>query len=487
VPTQDGDRVRGHPTVSFEFEGRMLTANDGDTVAAALLRNGVRILSRSSKYHRPRGYRCGMGHCSACSMRVDGLPGVRTCVTRVRPGMRVEREHGLPGAGVDVLRAAELLAPLLSAGFYYRWFRRSPALWGFAERVLAQVAGQGALPSAEAAERFGMARCRRVEADVLVVGGGVAGLSASVAAAEAGSRVLLVEQDDRLGGRLADALPAGPGEPFSGPAGSADSLLAAKLREAVLGAERITALLGVAAVGWYDDGTVAVDRDPDLLLVSPRAVVLATGGYDRGIPFPGWDLPGVMTAAGARRLSRRYGVRPGARAVVLTTDDLGYRLAAELAADGVEIACVADTRAVQHIDAGYRAGTAAPGAARTDTAGPFRTAAHGASLLSSTSGARAHGLRHIKGLSLLHGSAGRRETARFACDLVCVSAGVRPADELACQARSTGSITLSASGTPAPPLWLVGLAAGETVADAAAAQGSRAGAEAAGAAIGRRR
>ena len=122
------------PELSFLFEGKPMTARKGDTVASALFRNGVRVFGRSSKYHRPRGYRCGMGHCSACAMRVDGLPGVRTCVTPVREGMTVAREHAWPGARGDALRVAEALSPLMPPGFYYRWFRRSPRLWGAFER-----------------------------------------------------------------------------------------------------------------------------------------------------------------------------------------------------------------------------------------------------------------------------------------------------------------------------------------------------------------
>ena len=131
--------------IEFVFEGRTLTAREGDTVAAALFAHGVRVFGRSSKYHRPRGYRCGRGHCSACAMRVDGLPGVLTCVTPVRAGMKVEREHAWPAADFDVLRAADALSPLMPPGFYYRRFRRSPRLFAAFERGLAHVAGQGQL------------------------------------------------------------------------------------------------------------------------------------------------------------------------------------------------------------------------------------------------------------------------------------------------------------------------------------------------------
>lgn len=468
--------------IRFLFEGRCVVAREGDTVAAALIANGVRVFGRSSKFHRPRGYRCGMGHCSACAMRVDGLPGVRTCVTPAREGLVVEREHAWPTAGLDVLRAAELASPLTPPGFYYRRFRRSPQLWRVLERGLAQVAGQGAVPSPEAVARLARARCERRDVAVLVVGGGVAGLSAALAAADAGAEVLLVEQDDRLGGRLGDrpggrACAAVTAETRSGPATRGAGTVA-DLAERVSTRPGIEAVTAAEAIGWYEEGIVAVDRRPDLLLVRPAAVVLATGGYDRGLPFAGWDLPGVMQAAGALRLWERHGVRPGSRAVVVTAGDHGYDAAARLHAAGVEVACVADCRPPQAIRQELQ----------------HQTAALGATLVRGARGARAHGFDAVRALTLLApdrtADGGRgRSTLRFACDLVCVAAGARPADDLAYQATADGSFVLRAGGAdtggrgadralPAG-LWLAGLAAGATALEDAVAQGTAAGSAAA--------
>ena len=381
-------------------------------------------------------------------MRVDGLPGVRTCVTAVRPGMRVEREHAWPSARLDVLRASELFSPLLPPGFYYRWFRRSPRLWGAFERGLAHVAGQGDLPSGAGLERLERARCQRREGpDVLVVGGGVAGLSAALAAAGAGADVLLVEQDERLGGRLAGAGVV------------ADDLVAQVTAEG-----RIEVLTDAEAIGWYEEGAVAIDRRPDLLLLAPRAVVLATGAYDLGLPFAGWDLPGVMLAEGARRLLLRHGVKPGSRAVVITTDDAGHEAAGTLAAGGVEVACIADCRSPQ-------ATRPAPNGFAAEAAIP---------VIWGAAGARAHGFDRVRALTLLIGGPRAAGRQRYDCDLVCVSAGVRPADDLALQAASRGSLVLAQNlEADVPGLWLAGLASGSRSADAACEQGGAAGAAAA--------
>jgi len=459
--------------IAFVFEGRRLRARAGETVAAALLANGVRVFGRSSKYHRARGYRCGRGHCSCCAMRVDGLPGVRTCVTTVRPGMTVEREHAWPSADHDLLRVTEAFSPLLPPGFYYRWWRRSPRLFAVFERLLAHAAGQGRLPSPHAVGRLAAARCeRREQVDVLVVGAGVAGMSAALAAGDAGAHVLLVEQDDRLGGRLADdtrlfaglAAIAGGDEP-TGPA------IAAGMAAAVLAHERIEVLLDAEAVGWYEDDTIAVDRHSDLLVVNPAAVVLATGAYDLGLPFPNCDLPGVVLASGAQRLVNRYGVRPGSRAVFVTRDDFAYAVAMQFTAAGIDVVCVADRRRRDEID--------------ERLIGELAT--RGVPAVTGVERVRADGLGRVSSFSLQVAGDQGRVNQRYDCDVVCVSAGLSPADELAYQALSEGALVLSApglaerdeagrvgSGDRRGP-WLAGLVAGADSPVIAIGQGKAAG------------
>jgi len=454
--------VRPGPKVTFDFEGRQLQAVAGDTVAAALVASGVSVFGRSSKYHRPRGYRCGRGHCSCCSMRVDGLPGVRTCVTTVRPGMRVAREHAWPTADHDALRAAELLSPLMPPGFVYRRFRRSPRLWGAFERGLTHVAGQGDMPSPEAVARFAAARCRRpVGVDVLVVGGGVAGMSAALAAGDDGARVLLVQRGDRLGGRSADDV--------RGAAAAAG--LVARVRQQ----QRVEVLTGAEAFGWYEEGTIAVDAHPDLLLVDPAAVVLATGAYELGPPFANCDLPGVMLAAGAQRLLSRYGVRPGSTAVFVTDEDHAYEVALQMMTAGIVVACVADARRAHEIDQRLVG----------------RLASKGLTTLADVREVCANGFNRVASVSLLDA---RRERRRYRCDVVCVSGGFRAADELAYQRLSQGRVILSVpesaksdTGEPTGQRprgpWLAGLVGGADSLAAAVEQGAAAGRAAAGAAL----
>lgn len=450
--------VRERGPLRFSFEGRLLTAREGDTVAAALLAHGVRVLGRSSKFHRPRGYRCGNGTCSCCAMRVDGLPGVRTCITPVREGMEVEREHAWPSADHDLLRGAELAAPLLHAGFYYRWCRRSPEAWRRGERLLARAAGQGELPDEAAARRSAGARLLgRPDARVVVVGGGAAGLAAALAAAEAGAAVLLVERHPALGGSAA-----------------ADRRVTGLARQ-VAREPLIEALTGAEAAGWYDEGVVAVVCGADLLLVEPAAVVLAAGLHERVLPFRGSDLPGVMTAGSARRLLRA-GVSPGRRVVVVTDRADGYALAGEVAAS---VTAVADLRATARV----------PDAARA------ALTARGIPLYAGLRDMTGHGRASISGVTLaLHdGEAGRPRRPRLACDTVCMVVGGRPADELARQALAAGRfalapVTVEAFGTGFVPSGPDAASAAARVLLAGAANGRQSVPEAVadGAAAGRR-
>ena len=419
------------------FEGRRLRAREGATVAAALLEHGVRTFGRSAKYHRPRGVRCANGTCSCCAMRVDGLPGVRTCVTPVHDGMCVAREHAWPSADVDVLRVAELSGPLLHAGAYYRWFRRSPRLWGITERLLAGTAGQGTLPDAGAARRLAAARCEtRRDIDVLVVGGGVAGLSAALAAARAGARTLLVDRHQRLGGGLAaDTTPDPEAGAVVGLGGAPRGHeVAAALVRAAWAHHGLEALTLAEAVAWYEEGVVAVVRGPDLTLVEPGAVVLAAGVHELLPPFPNGDLPGVMSGAAAQRLLQVDGVTPGRRALIVTNGARGYALAAQLTGSGVENAGVADLRSASAIPEADRC-------AASDL---------GAEVIAGVRGMTGHGWNAVRAVTLVVRSdrrvGGVGRARRVACDLVCAAVGARPADELARQALETGRFSLAAPG-----------------------------------------
>ena len=396
LPVQPDERIDRGRAVNFSFDGRAVTALEGDTIGSALHAAGQRTFSRSFKYHRRRGLFCCVGQCPNCLVAVDGAPGVRACVEPVREGIRVEHLNARPSLEFDVMRATDLFGgPFTPPGFYYKTFIRPRRLWPLYEKILRNAAGLGVLPHSQD-EREWRTEYRRRHADVLVVGGGLAGLSAATAAAELGADVLLVDDGPEPGGRLL----------ADGGATRARELVATARAAGVEILERASAL------GYYD-GMVPVWQGDTLHQVRARRHVFATGTIDQPLVFSGNDLPGVMLADGARRLAALYAVAPGERAVLATTSDRGLEAAAALQAAGVRIVAIADLRSE-----------------RRAAAEPLISA--GAELLTEHTIVEATGRRSVSGavLAPLGGGAGRR---RFPCDLILVSGGSTPASSLPLQ------------------------------------------------------
>ena len=408
LAAQPGERIVRSAPVTFTFDSKPVEAFEGDTIASALYAQGRRTFSRSFKYHRRRGLLGGAGLSLGTDLvTVDGMPGVRASTEPVRPGMKVSHLNAQPGLEFDAMRATDLVGgPFTPVGFYYKTFIRPRRLWPVYEKVLRSAAGLGKLPKRQA-DREWRTEYRRRHADVIVVGGGAAGLSAAIAAAELGADVVLAHEGLDAGGRL---LSEGGHE------------RAAEL-EARARAAGVELLLRAPALGCFD-GLVPVWQDATLHQVRARQLVFATGAIEQPLVFANNDLPGIMLSGGARELVARYAVRPGTRAVVATTNDRGIETALALHAAGVEIAAVADLR---------------PGAGRGAAA---ELARHGAEVLSQTTvleskageGKRAR----LRGTALdrvvlgpLDGRGGEREVA---CDLLVVSGGTAPAASLPLQA-----------------------------------------------------
>src|SRR3954452_9930632 len=200
LPPSRGERIDRERTVSFTFDGKRIEAFAGDTIGSALHAADQRGLSRSFKYHRPRGLFCCAGQCPNCLVDVDGWPGVRACTEPVRAGMKVEHMNARPSLRFDVMRATDVFGTRLTPpGFYYKTFIRPRRLWPLYEKVLRNAAGLGRLVGRQK-EREWRTEYRRRHADVLVIGGGVAGMSAALRAAELGADVVLADDGPQLGG-----------------------------------------------------------------------------------------------------------------------------------------------------------------------------------------------------------------------------------------------------------------------------------------------
>src|SRR5712671_4673395 len=296
-------------TLSFSLDGDRLEGREGDTVASALLRQGVTTFTRSIKYHRPRGPFCLSGSCGQCLLRIGGVPSLLACRVPLREGMRCARQNAPLGADADVLRAADFLFP--EKLDHHHLLVGSRLLGRVALEVARRLAGLGQLPDEAQPPIPGAIR----EEEMVVVGGGPAGISAALAAARRGARVLLLERDARLGGAaLLGIEESAPGAEWVEEHRRA---LAAANVEVVLDAEAIGLYANDAAAGPGKPALLAVRRPAAVIAILADAAVVATGGVSQPLPFPGVDRPGVYAARGLLALALHQGVRVGERVCVV--------------------------------------------------------------------------------------------------------------------------------------------------------------------------
>jgi len=334
---QPGEVIDRATTVEFSWNGRPFTGFAGDTIVSALAAAGERVFSRSMKYHRPRGLLTASFHDPGCMVQVGDEPNVRGAHRLVSAGMAVTSQNTWPSLRLDVKAVNQLAAPVLTAGFYYKTFMRPRFAWPAYESVLRRFVNGGLVspdtPPAHPAKRH-------AHPDVLVAGGGPAGLAAAVAAARAGASVLLVEEEHQLGGHLRWG-------------SEADLAELADLAGQVAAEPRIEVLTDAVVLGRYDGNWVAVLERRGVLggaeaerLVKARAktLVVAPGLIERPYVFAGNDLPGVMLSTAARRLINLYAVKPGEQAVVLSANPEGDAAVADLKRAGVQVLRVEDAR-----------------------------------------------------------------------------------------------------------------------------------------------
>lgn len=337
---QPGEVIDRNDSFTFHWNGRPCSAYAGDTIVSALAAAGVRVFSRSFKYHRPRGVLTASFLDPNCSVQVGDEPNVRGAHRLVQPGMNVRAQNAWPSLEFDVKAVNQLVGRFLTAGFYYKTFMKPQRLWPAYQRVLSRFAPGGTVAPADTSP--GCYDKRYVHTDVLVAGAGPAGMSAAVSAAETGARVVLVEQEHQTGGHLRY--------------GSAAELAAlAELRREVASCDNIEVMTNSVVTGRYDDNWIAVLQggldhvEERLLKARAGCLVVAAGLLERPYVFEGNDLPGVMLSTAVRRLVALYAVRPGREAVVFTANDDGDAAAEALAGAGVKVARVVDARRGERI------------------------------------------------------------------------------------------------------------------------------------------
>jgi sarcosine oxidase subunit alpha len=455
LPT--GGAIDRAATLRFRFDEREYAGHPGDTLASALLANGVRLVGRSYKYHRPRGiFAAGPDEPNALVELRDGArrePDTKATQVELFDGLAATSQHRFPSLRRDLGAVNDLLGRFLPAGFYYKTFMWPASFWErLYEPLIRRAAGLGRAPALPDPDRYDT---MHAHCDVLVVGAGPAGLAAALVAGEGGARVILCDTDFLLGASLI---------------GRDDAWRDAALA-ALAAMPDVTLLPRANVFGAYDGNTVGVlerlaDHLPEPPADTPRQrfwtiragrVIHATGAHERLIAFPGNDRPGVMLASAAATYVRRFAVAPGRRVLLFANNDAAYDDLFALQDAGLVVAGVVDPRSDSAGLAAARARDIAvwAGAQVIGTAGRL-----------VLSGARVARL----------GASGTE--ALVAADLLCVSGGINPAVALASQAQAPqrwheGLATWLATDPPQAQA-VAGAAAGVTGLAAAAADGARA-------------
>lgn len=336
----------------FTFDGKTYTGYSGDTLASALLANGVSLVARSFKYHRARGIlSAGSEEPNAILELRTGArrePNVRATVAELYNGLSAESQNRWPSLKYDLLSINSLLAPVFVAGFYYKTFMWPAALWEkLYEPMIRRAAGLGRAADEDDPDTYEKAN---TFCDVLVIGAGAAGLMAGLVAARSGARVILADENFALGGRLL-------GETITID-GKSGAQWAADAERELRSHQEVTILKRTTVVGAYDGRTfAAVERVADhipvpaahqprqrLWRIVAKQTIVAAGATERPIVFGNNDLPGVMLASAVRTYVNRFGVAPGKTAVVFTNSDDGAATARDLKAAGVTVSAIVDSR-----------------------------------------------------------------------------------------------------------------------------------------------
>ncbi len=409
-----GKLIDRSKSLDFTFNGKQLRGYEGDTLASALLANDQMLVGRSFKYHRPRGVVASGAEepNGLVNMGQGGTfePNQRVTTTPLFAGLSATSQNHWPSLEFDVGAINKHLSRFLPAGFYYKMFMYPRPFWKHVyEPFIRQSAGLGKAPKdrdADTYEHF------NVHVDVLIVGGGIAGLAAAVAAGERGARVLLVEQTAHWGGRAVVDGPEIDGQPAD-----------AWIKNTVQSLENMSNVdlrLRAMGAGVYDHGYALAyerlkDHDPDqdgprhrLWRIRAKQIVTATGAIERPLSFAGNDVPGVLLAAAVRDYAVNFGVSIGDRTVVVTNNDDAYRTAVTLKTAGLEVPAIID--------------------ARPDPAGPLidEARALGIRVEAGKGIAKVKGGKRVTGVAICAQAGEGAVLEEIACDCVAMSGGWSP-------------------------------------------------------------
>lgn len=435
-----GGRIDRSRTLSFTFNGQRYQGHPGDTLASALLANGVDIVNRSFKYSRPRGIvAAGAEEPNAIvqlgSSEAAQVPNVRATQQALYDGLAASSTNGWPNVQRDLMGLfGKLGGQFMPPGFYYKTFMAPASMWLTYEKYIRKAAGLGRSPMEADPDNYDHFN---QHCDVLVVGAGAAGLAAALAAARSGARVIVADEQEEMGGSLLASRETLEGKP-------ADQWVA-RVMDELAGCENVTLLPRTTANGYHDHNFVTLherrtehlgDTAPvenghrqvraRLHRVRAGQVILSTGAHERPLVYAGNDVPGNLLAGAVSTYIRRYGVAPGRKLVLSTSNDYGYRAALDWKESGCEVVAIVD--------------------AREAPAGDWVDAA------------RAQGIKIITGSAVIEAKGSNRVTAARVAKIDIEAFKVSgPVQELACDTiASSGGyspVIHLASHTGARPTW----------------------------------
>ena len=416
--------------LNFTFDGKSYQGYQGDTLASALLAAGVHLVGRSFKYHRPRGIMSAGAEEANALMRVGtgafAEPNLKATQVELYEGLVATSQNRFPSLKLDIGSINSLFAQFLPAGFYYKTFMWPASLWMTYEHFIRKAAGLGKVASDPIdPERY--EKTHR-HCEILVAGGGPAGLMAAYQAAQSGLRVILADEAPQFGGWM-----------LSDEAVYIDGMVAAdwvsNLQSKLATMDNVTLLPRTTVFGYGDHNYISMaERVTDHLSHRPAHLprmrlwkvragqaILATGCIERPLVFVGNDLPGIMLSSAVQTYITKYGVLPGRRAVIFTNNDTAYKTALSFQKAGGFVRAIIDTRAV----------------VKGVLVRATRDA--GIEILSGHAVSAAHGIHHVGRVEIAplssDGESLAGEALHMDCDLVMMSGGLTPTVHLHSQAR----------------------------------------------------
>ena len=411
LPAPMGRLINRQQPVSFTFEGESFAGCSGDTIASALIANGQQLLSRSFKYHRPRGVLSMFGQDANSLVQLPDEPNVLADVQQIAQGLNVRGQNYRGSLNKDSDEKIQLFSRFMPVGFYYRAFYKPKGMWKRWEPLIRRKAGLGVLNLDVASGYYDKAY---LFCDLLVVGAGPAGMQAAITAADSGAKVIVVDQLPVAGGALSWAR-------MSVTAQQTEQTLQT-MTHRLENHPNIRLLLNATCNGWFKDHYLPVIQNQRMYKVRAGGCVIAAGAYDQPVIFRNNDLPGIMLTSAAQRLIHHYAVSPGQRAVLLTGNDDAYLAAMLMHEQGIKVAAIVDLRA------------SLPAVELTQ---PLKNA--GIELIANATvyealAGRSGQVSAVEVRTITGQGQVAQTGTRIDCDLLCMSAGYMPAWQLPCRA-----------------------------------------------------